>query len=147
MNKLVKLIVISSLFLFSSCALAHKTKDEKHEHTKEEKEAIKAAEKWLKMYDKQDYAGTWNKAAKFFKDALPKKEWIKELRKVKKKIGRVKTRELVRIKEETNVPKSPEGKYMVLVYKSKFKKQDVTEVVTPFLEKDGTWRVIGYYVE
>jgi hypothetical protein len=47
----------------------------------------------------------------------------------------------------TSLPGAPDGKYVVIQFSSSFKnKADATETVTPMLDKDGQWRVSGYYI-
>ncbi len=45
------------------------------------------------------------------------------------------------------LPGAPPGTYVVLVYRSSFAKLTAArEQVTVAREKDGTWRVVGYFV-
>ncbi len=42
----------------------------------------------------------------------------------------------------------PKGEYVVIQYASAYtNRPKVIETVTPMLEKDGTWRVSGYFVK
>jgi len=42
----------------------------------------------------------------------------------------------------------PDGEYVVIQYDSSFEhKQSAVETVTPMLDKDGKWRVSGYYIK
>jgi hypothetical protein len=46
------------------------------------------------------------------------------------------------------LPGAPEGEYVVIQYKTSFKnKASAIETVTPALDKDGIWRVSGYYIK
>jgi hypothetical protein len=45
------------------------------------------------------------------------------------------------------LPGAPDGEYVVIQFESSFeKKKSAVETVTPMLEKDGKWRVSGYYI-
>jgi hypothetical protein len=45
------------------------------------------------------------------------------------------------------LPGLPDGEYVVIQYETMFeKKQSAIETVTPMLDKDGKWRVSGYYI-
>jgi hypothetical protein len=45
------------------------------------------------------------------------------------------------------LPGAPDGEYVVIQYESSFEhKQAAVETVTPMLDKDGTWRVSGYFI-
>jgi len=46
------------------------------------------------------------------------------------------------------VPGAPDGEYVVLRFETSFEnKAKAIETVTPMREKDGTWRVSGYYIK
>jgi hypothetical protein len=47
-----------------------------------------------------------------------------------------------------NLPGAPDGECVVIQYETTFeKKQSAIETVTPMLDKDGKWRVSGYYIK
>lgn len=47
-----------------------------------------------------------------------------------------------------NLPNAPAGKYVVIQYQTAFEKMSsATETIVPMLDKDGHWRVSGYYVK
>lgn len=42
---------------------------------------------------------------------------------------------------------APDGEYVVVQYETRFKNKKIAmETVTPLLEKDGSWKVSGYYI-
>ena len=48
----------------------------------------------------------------------------------------------------TSVPGAPDGQYVVIQFTTSFKnKGSATETVTPMLDKDGSWRVSGYFIK
>ena len=49
---------------------------------------------------------------------------------------------------KTSVPGVPDGEYVVIQYQTKYEhKANTIETVTPSREKDGKWRVAGYYLK
>ena len=47
----------------------------------------------------------------------------------------------------TTLPGAPDGQYVVVVYESSFEhKKSAIEAVTPSLDKDGQWKVSGYFI-
>ncbi|MGH7422575.1 MAG: DUF4019 domain-containing protein [Candidatus Methylomirabilales bacterium] len=45
------------------------------------------------------------------------------------------------------MPGAPDGHYVVIQYETSFeKKASAFETITPMREKDGKWRVAGYYI-
>ena len=48
----------------------------------------------------------------------------------------------------TSLPGAPDGEYVVIQYATTFEnKADAVETVTPMLDKDGQWKVSGYYIK
>ncbi len=48
----------------------------------------------------------------------------------------------------TSVPGAPDGEYVVIQFDTSFQnKKSAIETVTPMLDKDGKWRVSGYYIK
>ena len=48
----------------------------------------------------------------------------------------------------TSLPGAPDGQYVVIQYDSVFEhKRTAVETITPMLEKDGSWRVSGYFIK
>jgi hypothetical protein len=49
---------------------------------------------------------------------------------------------------QTDLPNAPKGEYVVIQYKTEFAGAGtVLETITPMLDKDGKWRVSGYFVK
>ncbi len=48
----------------------------------------------------------------------------------------------------TSLPGAPDGEYVVISYETSFtNKKSAIETVTPMLDKDGKWRVSGYFIK
>ena len=46
------------------------------------------------------------------------------------------------------LPNAPDGEYVVIQYDTNFEhKQGAVETVVPMLDKDGKWRVSGYFIK
>jgi hypothetical protein len=49
---------------------------------------------------------------------------------------------------KTTLPGAPDGEYVVVQYERSFEhKQSTVETITPMLDKDGKWRVSGYFIK
>jgi hypothetical protein len=47
-----------------------------------------------------------------------------------------------------SLPGVPDGEYVVIKYDTQFEHKDsAVETVTPLLEKDGSWKVSGYFIK
>ena len=113
-----------------------------------EKIAIEASDNWLKLIDNNQYAKSWETAAGLFKDAVAKEQWHQSLNAVRKPLGKVMKRTVRSKQYATSLPGAPDGEYVVIRYETSFEnKKSSVETVTPMLDKDGKWRVSGYYIK
>jgi hypothetical protein len=115
---------------------------------KAEQLAQQSAEAWLAVVDSGKYAESWQQAAQYFKSSVTSEQWQKALQVSRAPLGKLLSRKLRRATYTRNVPGAPDGEYVVLKYDSSFEhKQSAVETVTPMLDKDGVWRVSGYYIK
>jgi predicted SnoaL-like aldol condensation-catalyzing enzyme len=113
-----------------------------------EKEAVQTAETWLAQVDEGKYSESWEAAAELFKNAVTKEQWVKALTNSRKPLGRLVTRKIKSKQYTTSLPGVPDGEYVVIQYETSFENKKIAiETVTPMLDKDGKWRVSGYYIK
>jgi hypothetical protein len=110
--------------------------------------ATNSAENWIKFIDDAKYDESWDNAAEAFKIALSKDKWRDAVQPVRLPLGKLLSRH-VKSKEFTKtLPGAPDGPYVVIQYESTFEhKQSAVETIVPMLEKDGKWRVSGYFIK
>jgi hypothetical protein len=107
-----------------------------------------AAISWLASLDKEDYATSWDEAASIFKDRVAKEQWVKGVGGVRQPLGKMLSRKFIDARYARTLPGAPDGEYVVVHYDTSFEhKQSATETVVPTLDKDGHWRVSGYFVK
>ncbi|MFI5119307.1 MAG: DUF4019 domain-containing protein [Thermoanaerobaculia bacterium] len=107
-----------------------------------------AARSWLTLTDDAKYGQSWDEAAALFRNAVAKADWEKALKGVRSPLGAVKTRKVRSSTFTRTLPGAPDGEYVVIVFDSQFEnKAAAVETVTPTHDKDGTWRVSGYFIK
>jgi hypothetical protein len=112
-----------------------------------EKAAVEVANQWVALVDEGKYAQSWDSAAGYFKGAVKKGQWEASLSAGRKPLGRVLSRKVKAKQYTTTLPGAPDGQYVVIQYETSFeRKASALETVTPMREKDGKWRVAGYYI-
>ena len=112
-----------------------------------EKTAVTAAKKWLSLVDSGNYEQSWREAAEYFRNAVTDKQWVQSLKAVRGPLGKLMSREVKSTIYKTSLPGAPDGEYEVIQFVTSFgNKKSAIETVTPMLEKDGSWRVSGYYI-
>ena len=113
-----------------------------------EKAAVDASKAWLALVDGGKYADSWAQSASIFQSTITKADWEKSLGAVRKPLGKVLSRKLSSKKYTTTLPGAPDGEYVVIQYETSFeKKASAIETITPMLDKDGKWKVSGYYIK
>ena len=118
-------------------------------HAKDDakKKAVASANEWLGLIDKNQYFESWQTAAAFFKNALTAEQWRQSLEGVRRPLGKVMQRTVKSAQSVNSLPGAPDGSYVVIQYETSFEdKRSAVETVTPMLDKDGRWRVSGYYI-
>jgi uncharacterized protein DUF4019 len=115
---------------------------------KVEKLAQKAAESWLALVDAGKYSQSWNDAASFFKERVTAEQWESAVKSVRAPLGKLESRRLKQAQYTQTMPGAPDGEYVILQFETSFeKKKAAIETVTPMKDKDGLWRVSGYYIK
>ncbi len=107
-----------------------------------------AADAWLTRLDAADYAGTWRDAAPPFQAAVDAAKWTSSMGGERGPFGKMLTRKLIVSRFSTTMPGGPEGRYVFLQYLTDFEnKKGAIETVVPMLDKDGRWKISGYYIK
>ena len=107
-----------------------------------------AAKAWLALADAGEYAQSWEQAAGLFQAAVSKSSWQTAIKTVRSPLGSLKSRAIKSATFTRSLPGAPDGEYVVIQYESRFEnKSAAIETVTPLLEKDGSWKVSGYFIK
>jgi hypothetical protein len=115
---------------------------------KSQQKAVEAAQKWLALVDQGEYGKSWETASDYFRGAGTEKQWQQALTAVRSPLGKVTTRKLKSKQYATSLPGAPDGEYVVIQFETYFeKKKSSIETITPMKERDGSWRVSGYYIK
>jgi len=113
-----------------------------------EKAALQAADAWLQLVDSGRYTKSWEEAAEYFKNAVPQDIWQRSTEAFRKPLGKLASRKLKSTQYTTSAPGAPDGEYVIIQYNTSFEnKESAIETVTPMLDKDGKWRVSGYFIK
>ncbi|MGZ5081591.1 MAG: DUF4019 domain-containing protein [Usitatibacter sp.] len=109
--------------------------------------AIQAADAWLALIDGQRYGESWDQASQLFQDATPRLKWETTAQSTRGPLGAVQGRKMHSATYTRTLPGAPPGEYVVIRYETHFVNRPFsTETVTPSREKDGTWKVSGYFI-
>lgn len=108
---------------------------------------LTAATTWLSVVDAGKYDKSYDAAAQYLKKAIKKDRWSEMLRGVRKPFGKTVSRSETSRVEKKSLPGAPDGQYIVFQFTTVFEqKLSAVETVTVMNEKDGVWRVCGYFI-
>lgn len=142
MLRKIVLPLIATLVLMTSAPAATAADSQK------ETAATSAASAWLQLVDDQKYPESWTEAAEYFRGAITEDDWVKAATGARTPLGKVSSRTVSSSSLKTGLPGVPDGEYVIVEFTTAFEnKASSTETVTPMLEKDGEWRVSGYYIK
>lgn len=91
-----------------------------------------------------------NQAVQFLKNknAVTQEQWEQAVQAVRLPLGKLLSRKVKSTGYETSLPGAPDGEYVVIQFETVFEnKKAAVETVTPMLDRDGTWRVSGYFIQ
>ena len=140
---------IASLMLALACATHAQTM------MPAQREALNAAERWLVPLDGQRSADAWTMASESFKAKVARDTFRDGIAKIRKDYGKVEKRTGEKMAfrgdmpapDQGNAPVKP-GTEVAILFDTTFAgPKQAQEEVTMILEKDGIWRVAGYYIK
>ena len=101
---------------------------------------------WLALVDAGKYGESWEAASAPVKAAVSKEQWTKSMTDNRSPLGALVTRVLASSAYSKTLPGAPDGEYVLKLYTTRFEqKETAQETVISIREKDGQWRVAGYY--
>jgi hypothetical protein len=110
--------------------------------------ATAAATAWLALTDAEQYQESWKQASSLFQASVTSTHWQSALQATRLPLGTLKGRTIKSAKYTRSLPGAPDGEYVVVQFESSFEnKASAVETVTPSREKDGSWRVSGYFIK
>lgn len=113
-----------------------------------EKAALAAAGKWLETVDAGNYSQAWKDSAGLMRNAVKPEQLELSMKATRRPLGKVISRKLMTKMYKASLPGAPDGEYVVIRFETTFEnKATAIETVTPMREKDGKWRVSGYYIQ
>jgi len=116
--------------------------------SEKETAAVSQSEQWLSIVDEGKYGESWKQASDYFQKAMPQQQWEQALQGVRKPLGAVLSRKVQSTNYKTSMPGAPDGEYVVILFDTSFaNKKSAVETVVSMLEKDGKWRVSGYFIK
>jgi hypothetical protein len=132
-----------------ACALVFITPvvnaDENHE---DRANARAAAQMWLETVDHKHYSESWKDTSTYFKGRMDRAAWEKQLTSLRQTAGRLKSRVLTSEEIQVGVPEDHKLEYYLLKFSSSYEhKETATETVTMMQDKDGYWRLAGYFLK
>jgi len=136
-------LLIAVVTILALCLSEHSPAGEKQVDM-----ATVAAHAWLSLVDEGKHEESWDSAATYFKNAVPKEQWVDMVNAARTPLGGLVMRELKSADFAGSLTGAPDGQYVVIQFSTSFEnKQSAVETITPMLDDDGEWRVAGYFIK
>ena len=117
-------------------------------HADDEQAAVQIAETWLALIDEGKYEESWDESSSMFKNSVTKEQWVETMKVNRPQFGKVLQRDVKTKSYETNISGKPDLEHVVIQFQTKFEhKAKGIETITPAKDRDGVWRVWGYYIK
>ena len=114
---------------------------------KSEKRAVESAKFWLLKVDNGDYSESWNISGEYFQNSIQEDRWFAAMKASREPLGKVISRNIKSASYLTEISGAPDGEYFIIEFDVSYANKKVAiETVTPTKEKDGKWKVVGYYI-
>jgi len=151
-------VLVVSAFVLSGCERKEpevqpqvekevKTEVKAETNPEAEKAALEAARIWLELIDGGKYSEGWDESVGHLKALVSKEDWSKRLQGARQPLGKMISREAKSTHYTMPAPGAPDGQYVIIQYETSFEnKKTAVETVMPMVDKDGKWRVSGYYI-
>jgi hypothetical protein len=111
-------------------------------------DAKQAAERWLGLLDQGNAVATYEQTGSAFQAMVPKASWTDAMASARAGLGAVKSRSLSSATFTRTIPNAPAGEYVVIQYATVFEtKPGAIETVVPMRDRDGKWKVSGYFIK
>jgi hypothetical protein len=108
---------------------------------------MSAANAWLALVDGARYGESWDAAAERFRAAMDRAKWEATAQSARAPLGAAILRKMRTVSFARSLRGAPEGEYVVVQFDTRFENRPLAEeTVTSEREKDGTWRVAGYWI-
>jgi membrane-bound lytic murein transglycosylase len=134
-------LIVACLFIIIFPMISEKPDAEKTEKARE------AAMKFLHQIDHEQFAESWQDAARLMRDKVTQQDWVDTLTKSRALSGELVERTEENASYSTSAKDSPEGEYIMFKFDSQYERaKNVTEYLTVMLEGD-RWRVAGYFIK
>ena len=111
------------------------------------RDAMEVAREWLVLVDGSAYGEAWDTAGTMFRGSVEREKWEIAVTQARNTAGALMARKLRTASFTRQLPNKPEGEYVIIHFDTRFEKQGlVSESVTTERDKDGRWRVAGYWI-
>ncbi len=148
MKKILWILAAIGACLVAAAAFSAEPAPGKAGEEAAKKAAGDSAMSWLGVVDAGRYAESWSRASSLFRKQISSEQWENAVKPVREPLGKFLSRDLKSAEYSRTLPGAPDGEYVVLKYSASFEnKKEAIETVVAMKEKDGSWRVAGYFIK
>jgi hypothetical protein len=144
MRRVLALLACLALGFLPGCAMHRSVTKSLAEKRSREKAARAAAEEWLALIDRADYAAAYAGEPARLRAATTEEQFVRSMESRRQPFGRVLSRTLIGAAFTRKLTGAPDGNYESILFRTSFAHKAVAAERVILSHESGEWRVVDY---
>jgi hypothetical protein len=146
MRRALPVLVCLGIALLPGCAIHRSVTKAAAEKRTREKEARSAAEEWLNLIDKTDYASAYAAEPPRLRAATTEEQFVRSMQSRRQPFGRVLSRNFIGAAYTRKLTGAPDGNYESILFKTSFENKKLAAERVILSRESSGWKVVDYRV-
>jgi hypothetical protein len=146
MRRALLVLICLGIGLSPGCAIHRSAPKAAGEKRTREKEARAAAEEWLSLIDKGDYAAAYAREPARLRAATTEEQFVRSMQGRRQPFGRVLSRNFIGAAYTRKLTSAPDGNYESILFKTSFENKKLAAERVILSGESNGWKVVDYRV-
>jgi hypothetical protein len=146
MRRALLVLICLGIALLPGCAIHRSVTKAATEKRIREKEARAAAEEWLNLIDKADYAAAYAAEPARLRAATTEEQFVRSMQGRRQPFGRVLSRNFIGAAYTRKLTSAPDGNYESILFKTSFENKKLAAERVILSRESNGWKVVDYRV-
>ena len=146
MRRALLVLICLGIALLPGCAMHRSATKAAGEKRTREKEARAAAEEWLNLIDKTDYAAAYASEPVRLRSATTEEQFVRSMQGRRQPFGRVLSRNYIGAAYTRKLTSAPDGNYESILFKTSFENKKLAAERVILSRESSGWKVVDYRV-
>jgi hypothetical protein len=146
MRRALLVLICLAIGFLPGCAIHRSVTNAATEKRTREKEARAAAEEWLTLLEKADYAAAYAAEPARLHAATTEEQFVRSMQGRRQPFGRVLSRTFIGAAYTRKLTSAPDGNYESILFKTSFENKKLAAERVILSQESNTWKVVDYRV-